>query len=516
MSKSKVAAVIDIGSSAVRMQISQWDGRMVTPLDTLGKPTHTGKEVFSTGYISFDTVRSLSAILEGFCEKAREYGITTVYAIASTAMREASNQVYILDHILTRNRLDVHVLEDTEVSALVIGALKNGTDLPADRKLFVYGGTGTTDFELHSNGMLVLVHSLKTGLLKMSEMLKEAAEFSRHIDNMAEEYVNTYLIREKRIQDLYDADAIIFGAGDLEPLRKLLGIQTEGAVICIQRDKLLELYESCRPFSTSQICHQYGLPEQQGDILYAMLAALSALLRMTKAQKLVCTQVSLANAMLDLILTPGARRKYNANLRAGAITSAHSLAGRYRCDMEHCDQVAMIATILFEKLKKRFGFLKNQGILLNIACILHESGYYTSCYDIQEASFDLVKNAHIYGLRSRETLLVANIITPQSLPGVSRNTPRVSALNDEEVLFAAKMHAILRLSDNLDYSHRKKVKLLDVNLKDGSLIVDAAVDEDFTLEQWMFRESASLFQEIFGIVPRLRIKNSYQPEESGI
>jgi exopolyphosphatase/guanosine-5'-triphosphate,3'-diphosphate pyrophosphatase len=146
---------------------------------------------------------------------------------------------------------------------------------------------------------------------------------------------------------------------------------------------------------------------------------------------------------------------------------------------------------------------------LHIACILHETGHYANSDDAQEASFNLVKNAHIYGLCSKDTLLAANIIAPQSLLGVTRGISRGSMLDGEDVLFTAKMHALLHLSDALDYSQKQKAKLYNFNLEPDSLTVSVQIREDFTLERWIFKESALLFQEIFGITPKLKISNIY-------
>ncbi|MCL2760176.1 MAG: hypothetical protein FWD70_00815 [Desulfuromonadales bacterium] len=512
MHKYKIAAVIDIGSSVVRMHISQWDGKMVMTLDKLEKPTQIGKEVFSTGYISFNTVRSLSTILSGFCKKAQEYGVTIVHAIASTAMREASNRAYVLDHILTHNKLEVHVLEDAEGSALIINAMKNSGYTLTKKMLLVYGGTGTTDFELLKNGKIALTHSIQTGFLKISEMLREAADVFKHTDYMAEEYLNMFLMRENRIKDLWEADGILLGAGDLQPLYKLCKVKFEDGVISIPAKTLLDIYESYRLLSIERICKLHNIDIQQGGILYAMLTLIAALLRFTKVKKLFCVQLSIADAMMNLLLRPGARKGHDENLRTGAVISALDLAVRYRCDMNHCSYITDIALSLFEKLRKVFGFSKRQNLLLHIACILHGSGYYTNSSDIQEAAFNLVKDAHIYGLCSRETLLAANIIAPQSLLGVTRNALNKGTLASDDVLFAAKMHAILRLANDMDCSHKQKAKLHDLILEDDSLTISVKIQEDFTLEQWIFRESASLFQEIFGITPQLKINNIYQQE----
>lgn len=510
MQKNKVAAVIDIGSSIVRMHISQWDGHEVATLDRLEKPTKIGKEVFSTGHISFDTVCDLSATLAGFCEKAREYGITNVYALATTALREASNQAYVLDHLATRNKLEVHVLEDTESGALLIAAMKNAEYIPSEKTLLVHGGTGATDFALLKNEDTVFSHTIQTGLLKIAEMLREASDFSHHIEHMAEEYLRAFFTRENRMQDLWKVDGLVFGTGDLQPLYRLFDAQGDiGGVIKLQSKMILKIYESYRTLSIGQICERHDLSSQQGGILYAMLTLLAELVRITKVKKLFCTQISLADAMLSLLLLPGARRSHNENLWTGAVSSASDLAARYGCDSKHCNHVAETALYLFEGLKDVHGMSKRHRLLLHIAGILHESGQYAGAADLQEASFDIVKNTQIGGFRSRETLLAANIIAPQSLLGVTRGARHTGVLCSEDVLFAAKMHALLHLADALDYSRKQKAKLCGVVLEGNHLTISVKTSEDFTLERWRFNQSAVLFKEIFGIVPKLNINHAF-------
>jgi exopolyphosphatase/guanosine-5'-triphosphate,3'-diphosphate pyrophosphatase len=516
MRKYKIAAAIDIGSSVVRMHISQWDGTSVTSLDTLEKPTLIGKEVFSTGYISADTVRNLSATLHGFCEKAREYEITNVHTIASTALREASNRAYILDHLKARNQLEVNVLEDTQVSSLLIGFLRNSSYTQHGKMLLVHGGTGTTDFELLSNGSLKLAHSIQTGFLKIAEMLREASDFSRHVDFMAEEYLNTFLMRDNRIHDLWKADGIVFSAGNLRPLFNLCGISENETAPQIESKLINELYDEYRELSMDSICERNDLTLQEGGILYSMLVLLSALLRLTNAKKLICTQVNLSDAMVNLLLVPGARKKHNENLAAGAVSSALDLAIRYKQDITHVENVASIAQILFENLRKILGFSKSDEMFLRIACLLHETGHYTNTDDTREASFDLVKAAHIYGLRAYETNLIANIIAPRSLLGVITGSfdARAAALSEKDILFAAKMHSLLYMADSLDFSHKQKAKISKIQLDNDSMTISAHINEDYTLEQWMFRESAALFREIAGITPLLKIGNIYDWEEN--
>jgi len=509
MRKQKIAATIDIGSNTVRMHISQWDGRQVLLLDRLEMPTQIGKEVFSTGYITFDTVQSLSSVISGFCEKAKEYGISAIFAVASTALREAANKAYILDHLLTRSKLDVHVLEDTEVSALMLNAVKNSEVIPAGGTLLVNGGTGTTDFELLKNDKVVLAHSINTGLLKIAEMMREADGLSHNTGVIAEEYLDTFLTKDNRIQDLWKTDSIMFITSDLQPLYKLCGIQAGSSAVLITRDELLRLYQTYRMLSVEQMCSQHGFDIQSGGMLYAMLALLASLLRLTDAQKLSCAEANIADAMQNILLIPGARKKYNENLRKGAVASAIDLAKRYRCDMKHGNYVAHIAMKLFEELKALIGLTAQRGHLLQIASILHEAGYYVNSADVVEASFDLVRDAHIYGLTSAETLMAANIIAPRNLPRMTRGGWRGGALYGKDIQLAAKLHAIMNLAKALDYSRKQKASLTGVNLKGVNLVISIKINDDYTLEQLRFKESAALFREIFGITPVLKAGNMY-------
>ncbi|MCL2755346.1 MAG: hypothetical protein FWD35_06500, partial [Oscillospiraceae bacterium] len=414
--KPKFAAVIDIGSSVVRMHISQWHGDSITELDILEKPTQIGKEVFGGGSISADTAKNLSETLAGFCEKAREYGINTVHTIATTALREAANREYITDYIATRNKLTINILEDIEAGALLTGALKNMICEKSRSKspLIIYGGSGTVDFELLNGEQTVLTHSIQTGLLKITEMMREVAEFSRHPEIMATEYIDTFLSRKNRMKDLLGANAIVFGTGDLTPLTKFFGIKAGSKhdldeMFKIDAKTLLTAYESYTSLPFTQICREYSLTTSQGESLFAMMTLLAAFLKHIKAKEIHCIRITQGAAVIDSILRPASRKLINDRLYSGALSSAHDLAARYYCDLDHGNYVSDSALMLLRELGDIFPVSKKQGLLLHIACVLHEAGHFTNSKNSRKSAFHLTKDAHIYGLSEHETLLIANI-----------------------------------------------------------------------------------------------------------
>ena len=105
------AAVIEIGSSAVRMRVSQLKHGEIEMLDSLEYPVFFGHEVFTTGRISFESLRQLSSILTKFTTALEGYNCKNVRVVSSTVMREAENRSFVIDQLKIHNNLHLEILE---------------------------------------------------------------------------------------------------------------------------------------------------------------------------------------------------------------------------------------------------------------------------------------------------------------------------------------------------------------------------------------------------------------------
>ena len=119
----KVAAVIDIGSSDVKMQISQVRNKEIIPLNTLEYPLKLGHEVFNYGKISFECLRELSHILTGYSNVMKEYGVDQYKVVGTTALREAQNKEFIQDQLLIQNDMIVEIYDDNQEKSLIYSAI---------------------------------------------------------------------------------------------------------------------------------------------------------------------------------------------------------------------------------------------------------------------------------------------------------------------------------------------------------------------------------------------------------
>ena len=58
------------------MRVSSFYDGAITDIDVLRYPTQIGHEVFSTGKISFDSLKEMISVLRGYAQVMLEYGVT--------------------------------------------------------------------------------------------------------------------------------------------------------------------------------------------------------------------------------------------------------------------------------------------------------------------------------------------------------------------------------------------------------------------------------------------------------
>lgn len=494
----KIAAVIDIGSSAVRMQIAQWNGEEILPLDRVEQAIHLGQEVFNIGQISFETVRKLSQILTSFLELAHEYGIKKVRTTATTAMREATNRLQVVNQIFLETHLEVEVLEDQEVNSLMFDVMLRD-ELTTDAKtLLVFAGTGITGLALCQDKQISFTHSLDMGMLKTASMLRAFTEETRHFDQAVQEYYLCNLSQLLGISDFSGIEHIYLNSGYVGLLHRLLQHDDQPTTHTISMSEMEQLYQSHQKMTLYQIASRYQLSEEESGAIYYILTLVHCLYQLLGCSVLSLSSARLTDATLSLLLLPEAKRIYNNTKTQGALRTALSTAMHYRCYYPHTLYVMQMADALFEALGKLHNFSPHQRLLLESACILSEIGNYTNTRNPSRTSADLVLNMQLYGLNKHEVFLIAGIISPDDILDLqSKDWNSVEYEND--VLFISKMNALLRLACALDYSQQQKGQLQSTQLEKGILTIQMGVHEDYSLEKWIFEHQISYLEKSFGI-----------------
>lgn len=175
--------------------------------------------------------------------------------------------------------------------------------------------------------------------------------------------------------------------------------------------------------------------------------------------------------------------------------------------MNHIENVETLALQIFDRIRKLHGLGKRERLLLQLGVILHNCGAYINEIRSRECSYRILLSTEIIGISHKERLIVANMIRYNDA-----SFPRYEDLEDdftrEEYITIVKLNAILKTANVLDKSNRQKIKHVGVTLKDGILTITADTMADITLEKGLFHQKADVFEEVFGIRPRIRQKRT--------
>ncbi len=142
---ARLAAVIEIGSSNVKMRVSQLSKGRVQTLDYLEYPVSLDHDVFETGSIRFESLRELSAALSKFSAALLSYNIEKPRVVSCTALLEAKNRALVVDQLKVRNGMEVAVLDSSLEKAYLFSEIEKrlGPALDNGSSLIVFIGAGS-------------------------------------------------------------------------------------------------------------------------------------------------------------------------------------------------------------------------------------------------------------------------------------------------------------------------------------------------------------------------------------
>jgi exopolyphosphatase/guanosine-5'-triphosphate,3'-diphosphate pyrophosphatase len=162
----KIRLVIDIGTNTVRLLAAIKDGAIET-LEKRLVTTRLGMDAGADGRLHLEsiarTVQGAAALLKW--GRAR-YPKAPVHVFATSALREAPNRSDFTDLLHRRTGLDVHVVSGEEEADLAFaGAVE--TD---GRAGVIDIGGGSTELMIGEAGRIEYVQSVKTGVVRLSDM----------------------------------------------------------------------------------------------------------------------------------------------------------------------------------------------------------------------------------------------------------------------------------------------------------------------------------------------------------
>lgn len=507
-SQAKTVAAIDVGSNAVRMAVAEVapDGH-IEVLERLQRAVRLGQDTFRRGRLGGETLRAAMAVLRDFKEIIDLYQVERVRAVATSAIREASNADTFLDRAFLATGLNFEVIDTSEESRLTVSAvhqaIAGALGVDHDGALIVDVGGGSTLLTLLENGEIVTAQSLRLGSIRMLEMLTNSEDPPERTAELLRHHIGNMLHASQGSLPLGNIRSFVAVGGDARFAARQIGKPTTSADLwVVNRVEFDKLVDRCERHSPEELGKHYGLPFAEVETLNAALLVYQRLLELTGAEQMLVSQVSMRDGLV-LELARLVTGEEDTAILEGVIHSAMVLAEKYRVDLTHAQLVSDLAVRLFDELQADHRLSRRHRLLLRVAGLLHEVGGFVSSRSHHKHSYYLIANSEIFGLNRLEIEIIAHIARYHRRSGPKASHFEYLALPREWRVVISKLSALLRVADAICRGHLRSVQEIRFEHHADELIVYLPNVSDLGLEQRAMSVKGDMFEDIYGLRVRL-------------
>jgi exopolyphosphatase / guanosine-5'-triphosphate,3'-diphosphate pyrophosphatase len=167
-SDSHRVAVVDIGTNSTRLLVADVADGRVSEVERRSRVTRLGRGVDLSGQLSSEAVEAVCEVIADYVSLYQEAGAETVTAIATSAVRDASNGEAFVAELRERFALTARVLDgDEEARLTYLGATSEHP--PAVPTLVIDIGGGSTELIVGTGAEIAFHTSLQAGVVRHTE-----------------------------------------------------------------------------------------------------------------------------------------------------------------------------------------------------------------------------------------------------------------------------------------------------------------------------------------------------------
>jgi exopolyphosphatase/guanosine-5'-triphosphate,3'-diphosphate pyrophosphatase len=506
---------IDVGTNSIHLIVVELDPRFGTSR-TIVKAREMvrlgGGAALSRGHLSKKALQRGVAAIAKFVQVARSAGVADVRAVATSAVREASNRDEFLAAVKATSGLAVEVLSADEEARLIHLGVSRGYPI-GDRIACIFDiGGGSTEFIVGDAHRPYYLRSVKLGSLRLyDEFLANDANpdqlsyraLQRHVRETLQSTAEQ--LRDYRFDLLLGTSGTVMGLAALDAAQSGASAQrAHGYVLKLAR--LRTLQREMRALTPAERRRMPGMNPRRSDIIVAGNAIVMGVLEaLGRDELIVCERALREGVVVDYLERNIAVARKLGDERTRRLDAAHDLAERFGADEVHGSQVGSLALELFDGLSDLHGFEPAERDVLFAAAILHDVGRAISPSAHHKHSAYIVRNAGLPGWRPDEITLIAALVRyhRKSLPKPAH--PEWASASPELRRKILGLGALLRIADGLDRRRLGLIGSLGARHSPDGVVVRVLAQQDVAPELEAAAFKADLFERAFAQRPRFEI-----------
>ncbi len=491
-------AVVDLGSNSFRLVVFSWvPDAWWKRTDEIYEPVRVGEGQAEGGPLQPAPMERALETIALFAHFCRATGIEDVRPMATSAIREASNQEDFLRRATVRSGLGVRVLSRAEEAHFGYLAAVNSTTLRDGVALDLGGGSMQLTRVAERHGTAAA--SWRLGAVVTTErFLADPRVKPKHLK----------ALRAHVRSELASARWLGPGAGDLAGVGGGIRNLAAAAMLAagqpsygvqgfrLQREALDALVEQLAGMTPAERRRVPGIKPERGDVILGAAVVVQSVMELGGFDAVEVTDAGLREGVFFSVLLEGEEPPLFRDVRRASVLN---LAAQYHADMAHTEHVAALALQLWDEMAAAGAHpgAREERELLWAAAMLHDIGTAIDYDDHHKHSRYLILSAGLPGFSPRETGLIGQM-TRYHRKGQPTLGEFEAVARRGDAALLDRGAAVLRVAEQLERPRDQSVRRMHVSHPDGRVELRLESEVDVTVSRWAAEREGELFARAFG------------------
>jgi exopolyphosphatase/guanosine-5'-triphosphate,3'-diphosphate pyrophosphatase len=455
-----------VGSNSIRQVIADVtsDGG-IRVVDEMKVAPRLGSGLSTTGSLTQSAMHDAAEAIATMCTLARQLGASRIEAVATSAVRDASNAREFTDLVRERASIQLRILSGPEEARLCFLSAQAHFEIGNGRAIVLDIGGGSLEVALSADGVVEHLQSLPLGAIRLTERFLggAAASTDREVAKLRREV--RQLLRESLPFKEWRGAQCIGSGGTFTNLAGIFLARNNIRVArsvhggYVPRAEVENVLAQLQGLTAAQRVAIPGLNAGRADIIVGGLAVAAEAMAHFRARGVLASAYGIREGMLRRMARVS---PVVADLGKARERAIREFAERCHYEERHASHVQELALRLFDSMGKRLGCEPGERQLLAEAALLHEVGYHVAYNKHHKHSYHLILHAEIPGMSPEEQVVVASVARYHRGPPPRRKHENFGLLDSDTRATIKRLSALLRLADGFDKGHSGAVEKLNV------------------------------------------------------
>jgi len=513
-------AALDIGTNSFHLVVARFsgEGHQFEVITREKEMVRLGSGSGDMKLLEDDAIdRGIAALTR--CRQIAEAHGARLYAVATSAVREADNAAVFLARARDEADVDVEVISGTEEARLIHLGVLQAVPVYDKRMLLIDIGGGSTEVLVGERSDILTSGSLKLGAIRLTRRFFRNESLHPAAVDSCRRHVRAALAPIRREVRKQGFEVAVGSSGTIGAVASMIAAaRNTGAAAPrvwnnfeFTRKEVRGVVRSIIDAgSIEERLKLPGLDEKRADIILGG----AIILEQAMGELEIASMVVSDYALREGVLLDARERE-----RGGALTELHDLRRRnvrhlselMDDDQAHAAQTARLALEIFDQTTKHHHLDDDARELLESAALLANVGQFVSHDKHHKHSYYVIRNSdHLSGFTDHEIELIALIARYHRKSAPKQGHPEYAALRPQDRELVATCAGILRVAIGLDRTHNALVDHVVVSrapkrdaADDGArpLVIEAVgkPNADLSLELYTASERKDLLESVLAL-----------------